>query len=60
MEIITLKKYNYMHLFYADNLMTNDCMGFVYANIKLINGIDFDEARRNKIGQDEIRELTVR
>lgn len=35
-------------------------MGLVYADIKLINGIDFDQAKKNKIGQDEVREMTVR
>ncbi len=34
-------------------------MGLTYANIELINGDDFADARRNRIGQDEVRQLTV-
>jgi clan AA aspartic protease len=35
-------------------------MGIVYADIKLINYSDLDMAKRNIIGQQEIREITVR
>ena len=34
-------------------------MGLTYANIELINGDDFTDARRGRIGEDEIRQLTV-
>lgn len=34
-------------------------MGLVYADIKLINGDDIVLARRNIIGQDEVKEMNV-
>lgn len=34
-------------------------MGLVYANIKLINSDDLGMAKRNIIGHEEVRELTV-
>lgn len=34
-------------------------MGIVYANIKLINAGDLEMAKRNLIGQEEVREITV-
>ena len=35
-------------------------MGFVYAEIELINAIDLGLARRYKIGEEEIKRVTVR
>ncbi len=35
-------------------------MGFVYAEIELINAIDLGLARRDKIGEEEIKRVTVR
>ena len=34
-------------------------MGLTYANIELVNGDDFTDARRGRIGKDEVRQLTV-
>ena len=34
-------------------------MGLTYANIELVNGDDFTDARRGRIGEDEVRQLTV-
>lgn len=34
-------------------------MGLVYANIELQNGGDVEDFRRHRIGEDEIRQLTV-
>ena len=34
-------------------------MALTYANIELINGDDFTDARRGRIGEDEVRQLTV-
>ena len=34
-------------------------MGLTYANIELINGDDFGDARRGRIGEDEVRNLTI-
>lgn len=34
-------------------------MGTVYAEIELINGEDFLSARKNRIGQEEVRRITV-
>src|ERR1700752_1742164 len=34
-------------------------MGTVYAEIELINGEDFFKARRNIIGEDEVKKITV-
>jgi hypothetical protein len=35
-------------------------MGFVYATIDLINGVDLLDARRHMIREDEIRRMSVR
>ena len=34
-------------------------MGLTYANIELVNGDDFTDARRGRIGEDEVRQMTV-
>jgi clan AA aspartic protease len=34
-------------------------MGMVYADIKLINSGDLEMAKRNLIGQEEVREMTI-
>jgi clan AA aspartic protease len=34
-------------------------MGLTYANIELVNGDDFADARRKRIGEDEVRQMTV-
>ena len=34
-------------------------MGLTYANIELVNGDDFTDTRRGRIGEDEVRQLTV-
>src|ERR1039458_8283724 len=34
-------------------------MGFVYADIELINGIDFADAKRHIIGEEEIRRFPL-
>ncbi len=34
-------------------------MGLVYANIELINAVDYENARRHIIGEDEIRSLRL-
>ncbi len=34
-------------------------MGLVYADIELINAVDFENARRNIIGEDEIRKMRL-
>jgi clan AA aspartic protease len=34
-------------------------MGLTYANIELVNQSDADDFRKNRIGEDEIRQLTV-
>jgi clan AA aspartic protease len=34
-------------------------MGMVYAEIKLINSGDLEMAKRNLIGQEEVREMTI-
>jgi clan AA aspartic protease len=35
-------------------------MGMVYADIILVNGVDRENARRNIIGQEEVKEVTAR
>ena len=35
-------------------------MGLIYANINLMNGEDLSDHRRHRIGEDEIRQITVR
>lgn len=32
-------------------------MGLVYAEIELINGVDFGNAKRHLIGEDEIKRI---
>ena len=34
-------------------------MRLTYANIELVNGDDFTDARRGRIGEDEVRQMTV-
>ena len=34
-------------------------MGLVYADIEMINAVDFENARRNIIGEDEIRSIRL-
>jgi clan AA aspartic protease len=34
-------------------------MGLTYANIELVNGDDFTDARRGRIGTDEVRNMTI-
>lgn len=34
-------------------------MGLTYANIELVNGDDLSDVRRGRIGEDEVRQLTV-
>lgn len=34
-------------------------MGLTYANIELVNGDDFTDARRGRIGEDEVRNMTI-
>lgn len=34
-------------------------MGLTYANIELVNGDDISDFRRKRIGEDEIRQMTV-
>jgi clan AA aspartic protease len=34
-------------------------MGLTYVNIELVNAYDDEQARRGKIGEDEIRQITV-
>ncbi len=34
-------------------------MGLVYADIELINAVDFENAGRNIIGEDEVRSLRI-
>jgi clan AA aspartic protease len=34
-------------------------MGLVYANIELINAVDFENARRHIIGEDEVRHIQL-
>ena len=36
-----------------------DCMGVVYADIELINSTDLVMARRNMIGEDEIKHMRL-
>ena len=36
------------------------CMGFVYAEITLINSEDMILAKRNIIGKEEIKEITLK
>ena len=35
-------------------------IGLTYANIELLNGDDLTDARRGRIGEDEVRQVTVR
>jgi clan AA aspartic protease len=35
-------------------------MGYTYANIKLVNAGDLEASKRNIIGEDEIKSITVR
>jgi clan AA aspartic protease len=34
-------------------------MGLIYANVELINGYDLENARRNIIGEDEVKRIHV-
>ena len=35
-------------------------MGLTYANIELLNGDDLTDLRRGRIGEDEVRQMTIR
>ena len=35
-------------------------MGLTYANIELVNGDDLTDVRRGRIGEDEVRQMTIR
>jgi hypothetical protein len=42
------------------NCKTGTFMGHVYAEIELINSVDLSDARRHRIGEEEIRRMRVR
>ena len=41
------------------NLFKVKCMGTVYADIELINAVDFSLAKRNQLDQDEEKRMRI-